>query len=212
MTQEPTWWITGIYFFSSLIALVLDGCQRTSKWLIHLLLWINFLSAAGIFLVTIRFQKFFVSHNPLGQSRIELFSILLLVALFSLTVEIPGFLLNSLYDRTTISILDDVISAVLDLRLDPSIGVESLEALLHAHKHELRRLGAGYTLEKMADSFRRMRNIDTPLLEATLFEVRTARAAVDARSKHPLPTLIQFFGLSGLAFVLGEILATLRGK
>jgi hypothetical protein len=212
LTQGAAFWIATTYLFSSAVVLVDDFRQRASKWPLHVLLWVNFLGACGVLLLIAGFEPFFVAHNPLGKDRVELFSIILLAVLFSLAIEIPGFLLNSRYDRVTIGVIDDVADALLDLRLDPSLGVGTLESLLSSHRGELQSLGVSSRLEKMASSFQRMGNVDIPLLETALSEVRNARAQVEARSKHPLPTLIQVLGLSGLAFVLGEILAALRGK
>jgi hypothetical protein len=212
MAHEATWWIAATYLFWSLVALLLDGFHRTSKWLLHTLLWVNFLGGAGFFLTITHSPALLPSHNPLGPNHTEVFSILLLVALFSVTIEIPGFLLNSRYDRATIRVIDSITGAILDLRLEPSIGVESLEKLITTNRDDLVSLGVSSTLEKAAGSFKRMGNVDTSLLDIALYEIRTARTAVDGRSKHPLPALIQVFGLSGLAFVLGEILAALRAR
>jgi hypothetical protein len=212
MLTPAVFWIAVTYLFSSAVALVADARQRASKWSLHALLWVNFLGACGVFLVIERFQPFFVSHNPLGQNRVELFTIIVLAALLSLVVELPGFLLNSRYDRATVSAIDGVADALLDLRVNPSRGTEPLEGLLSTHDDELKDLGLASTLQKMAGFFKQMDNVDIPLLEAVLSEIRRTRERVEARSKHPLPTLVQFLGLSGLAFVLGEILAVLRGS
>jgi hypothetical protein len=143
---------------------------------------------------------------------VELFSIILLVALFSLTIEIPGFLLNSRYDRTTINAIDALGDALLNLRLDPSAGTEPLERMLNVHKDKLEDLGLAAMLVKLAIFFKQMGNVDNSMLEMALSEIRRSRAQVESRSKHPLPVLAQFLGLSGLTFVLGEILAALRAK
>jgi hypothetical protein len=205
-------WIAATYLFASAVALLIDVRRPASKWQLHTLLWINFLGASGFVLFITRFQSFFIDHNPLGQSRAELFIIILLVAQFSLVVEIPGFLLNSWHDRVTVSVIDKVRDAALDLRLNPTLGTSQLEGLLSTHREQLRDLAVGSTLEKLVGFFKRMENVDIPLLETALAEIRRTRESVEARSKHPLPALIQFFGLSGLVFVLAEILAALRGK
>jgi hypothetical protein len=210
--QGATVWITLSYLLASAVTLSIVKSQRSGKCPLHALLWLNFLGASGAMLLVTRFQSFFLAFNPLGQNRVEMFSILLLVALFSLVVEIPGYLLNSKFDRATIRIIDDVADALLELRLNPALGTDALQGLLTTHRDELRELGIWSRLEKMTSFFKRMGNVDTSLLESALTEARNARAEVDTRSKHPLPTLIQVFCLSGLAFVLGEILATLRGK
>lgn len=212
MLTPAVFWIAATYLFSSAVALVADARERGSKWPLHALFWVNFLGACGVFLIVERFQPFFVAHNPLGQNRAELFIIIVLAALLSLFVEMPGFLLNSRYDRATIRAIDSIGDALLDLRVNPSVGTEMLEGLLKTHDRELRDLGLNSTLEKMAAFFKRMDNVDIPLLNIALSEIRRTRERVESRSKHPLPTLVQFLGLSGLAFVLGEILAALRGK
>jgi hypothetical protein len=212
MLTPAVFWIAATYLFSSAVALVADARQRASKWSLHALLWVNFLGACAVLIVIERFAPFFVAHNPLGQNRIELFTIIVLAALLSFVVEIPGFLLNSRYDRATTSAIDSVADALLDLRVNPSGGTGPLEALLSAYDGELRDLGLSSTLEKMSGFFKRIDNVDLPLLEVVLSEIRRTRERVEARSKHPLPTLVQFLGLSGLGFVLGEILAVLRGS
>lgn len=200
--------IAGAYLVCSVGALL----TPQKKDFLRTLLWINFVGSAAILLWIAVFRSYFDAVNPLEKSRSELFVLLLLVALFSLAVELPGFLLNLRSDNRVLEMIDKLSDALLDLRLSPSIGVEQLEGLLAAYSDGVNELNIGSSLRKMVESFKRLGNVDNSVLGAMIIELKETRLRIDGRSKHPLPTLVQILGLSGLAFLLGEILAALREK
>jgi len=52
----------------------------------------------------------------------------------------------------------------------------------------------------------RIQNKDTGLWTLTLGEVNRAIDAISGRSKHPAPELIEILSLSGLSFIIAQIL------
>jgi hypothetical protein len=186
--------------------------QKGERDFLQKLLWVNFLGSSAILLWIAISRSSFDAINPLEKSRSEIFVLLVLVALFSLAVELPGFLLNSRRDDRTLEMIDKFSDSLLDLRLNPSIGTAQLEGLLAAYNDAVNELNIGSSLRKMSESFKRFENVDNSILGTMIIELKETRLRIDGRSKHPLPILVQILGLSGLAFLMAEILAALRGR
>jgi len=202
--------LIGVYAFFSALAILLDMIRRTSRWALQLLLWLNF---AGAVVLLVLFERLGTPRilGPQNQGHAELLVIIVLAGLFSLSVEVPGFWLNTRHDLALVAAADEIASKLLELRLDPTIDVEQVEGSLDRHSAQLSELGLSNPVGHVAAAYRRMGNIDNGLLDRTLSEVREVRARVDDRSKHPAPILVEILSLSGLGFVLCEILSVLRG-
>jgi hypothetical protein len=175
-------------------------------------MWGNFCGATLLLVLSTRLKLFRTVHDRLGEGRGDFFTILLLAALFSLAVEIPGFCLNVGRDRKLVRAVGDVANELLDLRLDPAVGTGPLEASVDRFRGELSELDLLSLVERVAGTYKRMGNIDSGLVDRAISEVRAARSYVEGRSKHPAPTLVQILSVSGLGFVLCQILAVLRGN
>jgi len=210
MIEESSVWIAVAYVTMSAGSLFLSDrvSPRAARLLIPL--WINLLMASAFLLVLCIFPSVVASINPLGTVRQEIFVTLLLVGMFAFVVEVPGFLLNVQHDNKVVGVLDTLEQVVLSARIDPSAGMEQLRALTNSQGGILDSAGVRTLLANCVEVFTRMKNIDVPLLGILLEQVQQARSRVRERSKHPFPVLIQVLSLSGIGFILAEILAILR--
>jgi hypothetical protein len=210
--QPSVFWIFAVYFYTSVAVAALGPSPSGRTSALRWLLWVNAVGSLGFLFASARFPSLFLNHNPMGQARPELFAVVLLVGLFSAAVEIPGFLLNSRSDRSTVSVIDRTADAILDVRLDPTAAKGQLEKLLGDNQSTFESLGLRSLLTKVVDSFARMGNVDTSMFDIALSELRRSRAVIESRSKHPVPFLPELLAVSSLTFILGEILTVLRGK
>ncbi len=171
---------------------------------------LNFLASAGTLVLLVNRPPLLRVINPFGSSREEIFVVGLLGTIFAITLEVPGFLLNTSYDKKVSKILNDFERAVVQAHIDPGSAIHELRSLTDSHRDALADAGLEMLFSQSLEVFERMNNSDASLLRALLTQVSDAKSEVEARSKHPFPLLVQVLGLSGLAFVLGEILAILR--
>jgi hypothetical protein len=148
--------------------------------------------------------------NPLGQQRQEIFVTVLLIGIFAVSVEFPGFLLNIQYDNKLVVALDYLEQAILSARLDPSLGIGQIGAVLDSQGAALSSAGLQAFVKRCLEEFSRIQNINLGLIDAMQRQLEIVRIQVRERSKHPFPLLIQILGLSSIGFILGEILANLR--
>lgn len=180
-------------------------------------LWLPMTINLGVALLIVYFSVVaplrLLSFDPFGVDRQELFVIVLLSLLFALAVEIPGFILNFLYDKKIDLALQEIADVLLEVRLRPSPGnLTRLNDSTVKHRKLLSEGNFGAFLVKCAGELKALGNSDSGLLNLLIEQVRVEQAKISDRSKHPFPVLIQIFGLSGVAFVLAEMLAILRMK
>ena len=205
--------LTVIYVLASGAALV---SLFTAKHRKRRLVWplsLNLAAAVVILLLALTRPSTLMSMNPFGVGQQELFLTLVLVLVFALFVEVPGFLLNVAYDKEKEDALQSIAEVLLDVRLSPTDGNRTkLRDLARSREAILEEGRLGKFISKCAAEFVTIGNSDTSLLNTLTEEVRREQRNVSERSKHPFPTLVQLVGLSGFAFVLGEILAILRTR
>jgi hypothetical protein len=174
---------------------------------------LNFAVAVTILVLALVRSSSVLALNPFGTGRQEMFMTLLLVLVFSLFVEIPGFFLNRTYDKKQEDALQEIVDVLLDVRLSPtSINRTRLQDLSQSREAILGEGHLGKFLSKCAAEFVTVGNADNSLLNVLTERVLAEQSKVVERSKHPFPALIQLLSLTGVAFVLGEILAVLRQR
>lgn len=174
---------------------------------------LNLAAAVVILVLTLRHPSPLFSISPFGVGQTELFITLLLALVFALFVEVPGFVLNLAYDKKKEDALRDIVEILLEVRLSPSAGNRTrLRDSAQSHQAILEEHQLGKIILKCAGEFIVLGNSDSSLLNTLTEQVLKEQAKVSERSKHPFPVLIQLLSLTGVAFVLGEILAVLRQK
>jgi hypothetical protein len=202
-----------LYTYTAISALILLLHSRAGTGRpLHWLLWVNFGVAALYAVFVTRSPSSFDALNPMGNSREELFILVVLAATYSVTVEVPGFLINSSRDKKLVGLLSSVELALLETKARPSKGIPALKELLTKHGAELKELGLAGILNGSLECFERLNNVDAALAGVALSAVQRASDYCSERPKHPLPLLAELLGLAGVTFILGEILAAIRGR
>lgn len=190
------------------VAALSRSSERNKRLLIPLL--VNFLTSGVLLLALWSDSSILNLVNPLGQQRQEIFVTVLLIGIFAVSVEFPGFLLNIQYDNKLVVALDYLEQAILSARLDPSLGIGQIGDVLDSQGAALSSAGLQAFVKRCLEEFSRIQNINLGLIDAMQRQLEIVRIQVRERSKHPFPLLIQILGLSSIGFILGEILANLR--
>lgn len=190
------------------VAALSRSSERNKRLLIPLL--VNFLTSGVLLLALWSDSSILNLVNPLGQQRQEIFVTVLLIGIFAVSVEFPGFLLNIQYDNKLVVALNYLEQAILSARLDPSLGIGQIGDVLDSQGAALSSAGLQAFVKRCLEEFSRIQNINLGLIDAMQRQLEIVRIQVRERSKHPFPLLIQILGLSSIGFILGEILANLR--
>lgn len=150
--------------------------------------------------------------NPFGTLRGELFIIFVLVGTYVTTLEIPGLLLNRDYDTKICHSLDELQEAVLKARVSGREGISLIGKIVKEQSPRLDGAGILSIARNSAQLFTQLNNLDVSVCDLLLREIVNARSKIEDRSKHALPLLAEVLKLSGIAFLLAEILALLHAK
>jgi hypothetical protein len=114
----------------------------------------------------------------------------LLIGSFVFTIEVPGFLLLKRHDQS-----------LLDFK-----NFTSLKSRTSAGKDHLKDANLETFVDDFIEHSDQIQNIDKGLWTLTISEVNRAIDLVQGRSKHPAPELIEILSLSGLSFLIAQIL------
>ena len=208
--SAPAVVLTSAYLAASLcvMAFVTRSDERDRRLLLPLLM--NAVLSTILLRLVIPGATWITETSATLNHRLEVLITFMLLGIFSLSVELPGFVLNSRYDNNLIVALNDLERAVLSARVDPLGGIRQLEEVLSSKHRDLVQTGVEALAQQCVKEFRRIENVNTSLLDTLQRQLELARNEIDSRSKHPFPALVQILSLSGVAVILGEILATLR--
>ena len=133
----------------------------------------------------------------------------LVLSSFVVTVEAPGYLYLSSYDSESIRILKKIRKSLVSVTFDFEPSLKTLKKILRGKKDRLESIGIFDSLHYLVDSIERIKNVNMTLLNSTLNEVNWMIREISQQSKHPFPTLIELFSLTGLSFLLALLLREL---
>jgi hypothetical protein len=132
---------------------------------------------------------------------------LILVVVYVITIEVPGFLMISRYDETSVDLLE-VIHQNLVLSIssfEPAI--PTLEKLLQQNKDRFEELHVYQNLNYFVSSSKEMNpQINKSVFDLLLFEINQTIKETDDSSKHPFPKLVDILSLAGLSFLIAQLL------
>jgi len=127
---------------------------------------------------------------------------------YVVAIEIPGYLRLSAFDEASTRSLKDLRKYLIKMRYS----FESLEELKTAVKRNANVLSEEEVEDLMNDFVNlceRMKNLDSNLWGLTLNEITEAISRISGRSKHPIPKLVDVLSLTGISFLLAQILKML---
>jgi len=171
---------------------------------------VNAVVSSGILASLRIFPKAASYLAVLGPERKEFSMLIVIITTYALSAEIPGFLLNSVYDGGVLNCLSTLEEAVLLASVQPDTGTAKVREILASNSQYLRDVHLNTLLEHCLRRFEQIQNVDASLIHTLLTRIESVRETVGGRSKHPFPRLVEIMGLGSCAFLLGEILTILR--
>lgn len=171
---------------------------------------LNALLSNGLFALVCIFPKSIAWLSARIRVPEDFFALIAIVLVYSLCVEVPGFLLNSAYDDALLGRLSSLQETILLATAEPDKGIAKARKFIETYPRALREVQLDALLVHCISRFEQMQNIDNTLASTLLERVDLARATVAGRSKHPFPRAVEVLGLGSCAFLLAEILAILR--
>ena len=127
---------------------------------------------------------------------------------FVFAIEVPGYLYLMKHDDRLGNYLEEWRSEMVKLGYDfdqyDTVKSKSAEGVTMLQEVSLNRL-----VNDFIENCGRMSNVDKGFWALVLGEVNRAIDEVQGRSKHPAPKLIDLLSLSGLSFVIAQILTVL---
>jgi hypothetical protein len=172
---------------------------------------INFSLSVALLAVSLFWPNAFVTINVYQPGHTEIFTLMLLVLLFALTLEIPGFLLNFAFDKRAAELLAKNEEALLAVRFSPTSDnrAKFLE-LAKSNSGKLENNNIEKLILRCAKGFDSIQNVDSGMASVLLNSIDEEQRRISERSKHPFSEMLQVLSLSAVALLLGEILAHLK--
>jgi hypothetical protein len=166
----------------------------------------TFIFSLIMFLVAVLATYFLLDLAPNITDFITIFG-LVLVGVYVITIEVPGFLMISRYDEVSVDLLEDVHqNLVLSVSsFEPAI--PTLEKLIEQNKDRFTELHVNQNLDYFISSSKEMNpQINKSVFDLLLFEIsQTTKETADS-SKHPFPKLVDVLSLAGLSFLIAQLL------
>jgi hypothetical protein len=134
------------------------------------------------------------------------FLVLITVASYVFLVELPGFLILTEYDAKTLVILFDVRGLLVSMSYSFQDNLSQLKTKVAAGRERLDELNLAQLTDHFVRSSESMGNIDKNLYALVLNETTRAIERVSLASKHPFPKLLEVLSLSGLSFLIAQVL------
>jgi len=157
---------------------------------------------------TVIISSFFLLSSSLSILNTSAGIFYLLVGSFVFAIEVPGYLCLMKHDERIVNYLEEWRSEMVKLGYDfGQYGIvksKSAEGVTMLQEVNLNRL-----VNDFIEHCGRMSNVDKGFWSLVLGEVNRAIDEAQGRSKHPAPKLIELLSLSGLSFVIAQVLKTL---
>ncbi len=132
----------------------------------------------------------------------------LLIGSFVFAIEIPGYLQLTKHDERIVNLLEELRSEIVKLGYDFD-NYDAVRSKSQGGTKVLQEVNLGRLLNDFIEHCRRMGNVDKGFWNLVLGEVNRTIDEVQGRSKHPAPKLIDILSLSGLSFIIAQLLRIL---
>jgi hypothetical protein len=133
-------------------------------------------------------------------------NVFLIVGSFVTIIEVPGFILISNYDDKSVEVLSEVRKNLVSVAFNFNHSLENLQSLQKANEVRLSEQNVSGILDYFVKSCARVKNVDASLLNLTLSEINLSIREVSQQSKHPFPRLLDILSLTGLSFLIAQLL------
>lgn len=136
--------------------------------------------------------------------------VLLLIVTYILTIEIPGYIIISIYDEKLLKIYNKLISSLFNLKLSKKDVLDELKSIIDNSKNLLikNNLALNDMLQYIIPILER-RKISENEFNLLNYQLIMAIEKRKNMSKHPFPKLIDILSLTGISFILAQLIAHL---
>ena len=191
--------------YSVLVFLALRRITRYKSQREKSLLLLISLNLIFLYLASIIAFFLFNSWKPDLRDLVTLY-VFLVVGAFVITIEVPGFVILSSYDNKTIEVLSDVRRNLVTVAYNFDSSIQNLQSLQKTNETRLEEQHMSDILNYFVETCIRIKNIDVSLLNLTLSEINLSIREVSQQSKHPFPRLVDILSLTGLSFLIAQLL------
>ncbi len=157
---------------------------------------------------TVSVPVFYLCMSSLSVLNLSTGIFYLLVGSFVFTIEVPGYIQLARHDERTLTNLEEWRSEIVKLGYDFD-QYESLKSKTAQNVTVLQETNLNRLVSDFIAHCGRMGNVDKAFWALVLGEVNRAVDEVQERSKHPAPKLIELLSLSGLSFIIAQLLKVL---
>ena len=149
----------------------------------------------------------FVGSHYLEFSNLDFVSFLgySLIVSYVITIEVPGYILLSNYDKNLVKILQSIRKNTIDLNYNFE-KINDLERTFEENKTMLKTISIDEFIDQFVKRCKTIQNLDKSLYEITVKELGEHIQFVSRRSKHPFPKLIEILSFAGISFLLAQFL------
>jgi hypothetical protein len=128
------------------------------------------------------------------------------IGVFVGTIEVPGFLILSRYDENSTKILKEIRHNLIISISSFSSSIQELEQLVTENKSRCKELQLYELLNYFLQSSKQMNQVNRSVFDLLLLEINRSIGSVSRDSKHPFPKLIDVLSLTGLSFLIAQLI------
>jgi len=132
-----------------------------------------------------------------------------LIASYVIAVEVPGYSKLSRYDEACIQSLEALRNNLITIRYSFDV-LEELKTNMKNNAEVISEERIDELLNAFINFCEMIKNTEINLWGLSLNEITEAINRIAQRSKHPVPILVDVLSLTGLSFLLAQILKTLE--
>ena len=131
---------------------------------------------------------------------------LLTIGVYVISIEVPGFLLLSAYDETSVKLLKDIKTNLIQSIYSFNTGIQGIQGLLESNRGLLQEIGTYDQINYYVESSVEINHANKSVFDLLLMTVNQAIKDCDDQSKHPFPKLVDILSLAGLSFLIAQLL------
>lgn len=194
-----------IIFYSLILFIAWKVSRNSAKGRKKSLSSLFLLNLAIFYLGLIVVHLWFDNKEPNLNDFITVYG-LLTIGVYVATIEVPGFLILSHYDGKSIEVLRTARKNLIESTFSFLPSIQDLQSLTKKHKSRLEELYLYTNLNYFIKSSNQMSQVNRSVLDLLLIEINQSVRNVSHKSKHPFPKLIDVFSLTGLSFLIAQLL------
>lgn len=163
----------------------------------------NFILLDGLFFGIGSIVIFLVLPQP--DINLVSFMVYNLILSYVIAIEIPGYFSIQKYDREYLQVLQNIRKLLLKMYTKFEV-ISDIKKEVNNNLNYLENESIGELLNDFIDFNERLSIFNIGFWELSLKEITDATNQVSSRSKHPFPKLIDILSLTGLSFIIAQLI------